>query len=186
MKDPLFEAKLLRKDTGCVEYTGAKSNGYGRVKRSGKLLLAHRYAWELERGRIPDGMFVCHTCDNPPCCNIDHLFIGTNSDNMKDAYNKNRIVIPANGHKFTIGSRPSNRLLSEDAAISLVKEVMANTMRGGLVQIAKRHGVTYQLVRDISAGRSYISIAKALKGDTNTLDPGSNPGTSSSIQHNRG
>lgn len=181
MKDHLFERKLLRKPNGCVEYTGARSHGYGRVKRSGKMLLAHRYAWELVNGPIPDGMFICHKCDNPPCCNMDHLFIGSHSDNMKDAHKKGRLTYPANGHKFQTGSRPPNALLSKESATLLVSDVLTNSKRGGLAEIAQKHGVPYQLVRDISAGRSYISIAKALKGDAGALDLGSNPSISSAV-----
>lgn len=179
MTDPLFERRLLRKDNGCLEYTGATSCGYGRVRRYGKLLLAHRYAWELAKGEIPDGMFICHKCDNPPCCNVNHLFLGTRSDNMKDAHKKGRLTYPVNAYKFKVGSKPLNALLSDKAAKDLVAEILSNTKRGAFPEIAKKHGVPYQLVRDISAGRSYISIAKALKDDAGALDPGSTPGTSS-------
>lgn len=50
----------------------------------------HRFAWELTHGPIPDGLFVLHHCDNPPCCNPSHLFLGTHDDNAKDRMKKNR------------------------------------------------------------------------------------------------
>lgn len=64
--------------------------GYGRVLYRGKVQQAHRVAWEMVHGPIPDGLFVLHHCDNPPCVNPDHLFVGTHSDNMVDAVRKGR------------------------------------------------------------------------------------------------
>jgi hypothetical protein len=59
---------------------------------AGKVELAHRHVYKNEIGEIADGMLVCHTCDNPSCVNPEHLFIGTNDDNMKDRDKKNRVA----------------------------------------------------------------------------------------------
>jgi hypothetical protein len=64
--------------------------GYGHPKFKGKLILAHRLSYLTFVGEIPNNLFVLHTCDNPPCVNPKHLFLGTNQDNMKDRNNKNR------------------------------------------------------------------------------------------------
>lgn len=85
-----FWAKV-KKTEGCWEWAGGKSGeGYGRFMRSP----AHRFSWELHNGPIPPGMFVCHHCDNPPCVNPDHLFIGDNAANMRDAFRKGRHSTP--------------------------------------------------------------------------------------------
>ena len=63
---------------------------YGQIVRDGKKVYAHRVAYELTHGSIPDGHFVCHRCDNPPCCNPSHLFSGTASENVLDAVGKGR------------------------------------------------------------------------------------------------
>lgn len=75
----------------CKEWPYAKDpNGYGVKHIKKKRFYVHRLEWIKHNGIIPDGMFVCHKCDNPMCYNIKHLFLGTNRDNMIDKVKKNR------------------------------------------------------------------------------------------------
>jgi hypothetical protein len=75
----------------CKEWTGSRTkDGYGQKWHQGKLKRVHRIAWEEHYGPIPDGMFVCHHCDNPPCHEIAHLFLGTPADNTADMRAKGR------------------------------------------------------------------------------------------------
>ncbi len=67
--------------------------GYGRVWTTRERRAA-QVAWELTNGPWPYGMFACHTCDNPPCCNPDHIFPGTQLENIQDAKEKGRLVPP--------------------------------------------------------------------------------------------
>lgn len=76
--------------TGCIEFTGYKESGYGRVTIKGRRILMHRLAWEHEHGPIPKGMYVLHKCDNRACFNSYHLFLGTIKDNALDMVSKNR------------------------------------------------------------------------------------------------
>ena len=85
--------------TGCHVWSSTLSTGgYGRV-----LVSAHRLAWELKHGPIPNGLLVLHRCDNPPCCNPEHLFLGTATDNMADKTRKGRA---RNGHTGRLPPRP--------------------------------------------------------------------------------
>lgn len=78
-------------ESECWLWTGGKSRtGYGQTTFNYQHRLAHRVSWELTHGEIPDGMMVCHRCDNPACCNPEHLFIGSNSDNQLDSVLKGR------------------------------------------------------------------------------------------------
>ena len=75
----------------CIEWSGSRNReGYGRFKIAGQSFLAHRIMWEEANGPIPDGLNICHTCDNPPCVNVDHLFLGTDKDNTRDSMAKGR------------------------------------------------------------------------------------------------
>ena len=102
LKERFWEKLPVERDPDkCWEWKGC-DNGYGHGQigsggKHGKMILAHRVAWEFANDqKIPEGKQVNHHCDNPPCCNPDHLYVGTQADNMKDMARRNRRV-PARG-----------------------------------------------------------------------------------------
>lgn len=79
--------------TPCWEWTGLKGkSGYGAVFFRGKIWRTHRLSWFIKHGKIPDKIEICHDCDNPPCLNPAHLFMGTHLENMQNAKHKKRLV----------------------------------------------------------------------------------------------
>jgi hypothetical protein len=101
--------KHTKKTNKCWFWTGALNAwGYGIINIKKKITLAHRAMWSLFKGEIPKNSLVCHSCDNPSCVNPDHLWLGSNKDNMDDMYSKKRSNQPQ-GEKH-----PLSKLTNED------------------------------------------------------------------------
>lgn len=112
----MFWSKVQKTDV-CWLWTGyCDENGYGMLNYGSKKRRSHSVAWELVKGeRLPKGLMLCHKCDNPPCCNPDHLFVGTYKDNMQDAARKGRLGRQLNWDtvnlirwKRLLGARPKD------------------------------------------------------------------------------
>jgi hypothetical protein len=93
----MFDASTLQRfwakvavGPGCWEWTAGTQYGYGRFVLGGRTFKAHRLSYEISVGVIPDGLKVLHHCDNPPCVNPAHLFVGTHADNVRDREAKGR------------------------------------------------------------------------------------------------
>jgi len=148
-----FSQKIKRDRSGCWHWKGSTaSRGYGSIKVEGKLVGAHRLSYILHKGEIPEGMYVCHTCDKPHCVNPDHLFLGTHSDNMRDAYQKGRLNLPREGC-FNNDKIPHNSIMSRDRAAEI--KILCENRAGTLKQLAEELNIPYHTIRDISAGRVY-------------------------------
>lgn len=137
----------VNKTDGCWEWTGPKVYGYGTCCIDGRKKRAHRHAYELEHGPIPDGLVVMHLCDNRACVRPDHLRADTNAANMADAAAKRRMP-----H----GERSQSRLTEDD-----VRAIRANYRRGRksgewtTAWIAARYGIEKSGVRKIVSGANW-------------------------------
>jgi hypothetical protein len=86
-----IQSEISVDEKECHNWTGLKNKrGYGKIRFKNKHYRAHRLSYEVFMGAIADGLYVCHTCDNPSCVNPKHLFLGTDMDNKKDMVKKNR------------------------------------------------------------------------------------------------
>lgn len=145
-----FWSKTEPKESGCIEWTRAKrSYGYGAVRIERRSLAAHRVAFFLKNGPFPNGAEICHRCDNPPCCNPDHLFIGTHLDNMRDMFSKNR-RISAKGEKHAAAK------LTE----SQVRELRTRyaNKEGSMEKLGLQYGITRQSAHLIISRQSWPHI----------------------------
>lgn len=151
MKDLLISKIKIVND--CWEWQFSLRSGYGALKIKGKVCSTHRLSYETFIGIIPKGMFVCHKCDNRKCINPDHLFIGSQKDNMRDCLNKKRMFIPKNiEHRFKNGNKPHNSKI-DHINIKLIKTLINKGER--LIDISNKLNISYQLIKDIKRGKSY-------------------------------
>ena len=132
--------KKTGEDDGCWEWQASRSGfGHGQFFIQGRGVIgAHRFAYELSNGPIPDGLHCRHRCDNPPCCNPRHLFIGTALDNILDCVNKGRNAR---------GESSGNSKLTE-AEVAAIRKAYA-TGRWTQAQIAEHVGVSPSTVSQI-------------------------------------
>jgi hypothetical protein len=142
--DPAFQqrfwANMRRTSTGCQEWQGLKHRqGYGEISFSCKKKLTHRVAWILTYGAIPEGLSVLHRCDNPPCCNPDHLFLGTYRDNVHDCQSKGRGANTKGEHngraKLTADQVLEIRALYETGSTSFSQTLLAKRFNVTKTQI---------------------------------------------------
>lgn len=136
-------AKITKSDD-CWEWTaGRMGRGYGAIKHGGRMRSAHRVMWELANGPIPKGLFVLHRCDNPLCVRPDHLFLGTQADNMRDCAVKGRT---------SRNERHGRSKLLPDQ----VREIRARQSNGEThASIASRFGVSEGCIDRIINGKNW-------------------------------
>lgn len=147
--DVIERNSIPEPNSGCWIWTGAgdSKRGYGSVSLNGKTWRAHRYACAAS-GRDPTGKLVCHKCDNPPCVNPDHLFLGDQIDNVNDMWAKGRGV-------KSLGEKHGKTTLTNDQ----VAEIKSTPMSFG--RAGKRYGVSASTIYAIKHGLTWSHIEAA-------------------------
>jgi hypothetical protein len=153
----------------CWEWLGSKTTGgYGEIRIGRIIIYAHRIAYVIKNGSIPEGLCICHKCDNPSCVNPDHLFAGTHKDNIQDMLMKGRrkgrgkSKRPAVKVAKTRRPRPPRRPDShaKKLTISSVLEIRASYIpRKNSKELADKYGISVVAVRDAAKGRSWKGVS---------------------------
>jgi hypothetical protein len=147
---------------GCWEWPGTRNwYGYGQLQIDGRTLRAHRVSWERHVGPIPPGLFVLHRCDNPPCVRPDHLFLGTQADNMADKMRKGR-----EAH-----AGPLTPLRGEQVGTSKLTQADVDAIRhrytgrrGEQTALGREFGVSHRMIGYIVTGQSW-AVTGGVDGD---------------------
>lgn len=137
-----------KSDNECWNWLGVCNNkGYGKIKINQKDISAHRFSWELHFGKIPKDLYICHHCDNPPCVNPNHLFLGTSKDNIDDMKNKNRQAKGENNGNSKLTSKQ-------------VEEIKRLYYEGKITQIeiAKIFNVAHTTILNINRNKTWKHI----------------------------
>lgn len=151
----------VNKTESCWIWIAGKSNKYGNFNFNGKQYRVHRLMWESLYGPIPHGMVICHKCDNPPCCNPDHLFIGTQKDNIQDAARKGRI----RNHMGCNGGSEFNPTRGENNGLAKLTEPDVKAIRELASQghsswvLAKQYGVDPSAIRQVVKRQTWKHVA---------------------------
>lgn len=149
-----FWARVATGD-GCWEWLGTRhGHGYGLLRIDGRLVRAHRVAWELENGPIPAGLSVLHSCDNRPCVRPDHLRLGTQRDNMADMDERRRRFTPFAG-QVQAGEQNRNAHLTAEQVGHIRGMAAAGHYQD---DIAARFGVNQATVSLIVSGKTWVGI----------------------------
>lgn len=154
-EDPNYSIKTKKityvvNDKGCWECTShwLDQDGYAHIWRFGRKISLHRYVYEQEIGKIPDGFFVMHKCDNPTCFNPEHLTVGTVLDNNRDKVSKGRQCL---------GESNGRSKLSE---VDVIKIFLSN--KSG-PELAKEFGVSHPVIYAIKHGKRWVHVTSKIK-----------------------
>ena len=145
LTERFWEKVDRRRPDECWPWRACKSKkGYGKIGEKGKVLYSHRVSYGLYVGLIPEGQHVLHTCDNPPCCNPKHLFLGSQIDNNKDRDKKGR-QSQKEGH--------NSAKLTEESVAEIRRDYVRGSRTHGQPSLGRKYGVSSQEIGRIVLGK---------------------------------
>lgn len=146
------KVSVIDDDDSCWEWQAyCMPNGYGSLSVNRRPITAHRFAWELANGPIPDGMCVLHRCDNRRCARASHLFLGTYADNSADMIAKGR-----ERHRTPHGEDSPHAIVTEEQVRRIRERIASGETQAHL---AREHGVTISAVNRMWKRKSWKHVA---------------------------
>ncbi len=147
-----FDSHIARgEEDECWPWSGATQHGgYGCLNENDRQIRAHRRAWQYANGAIPAGMQVLHRCDNPPCCNHAHLFLGTHADNMRDMFAKGR-------RTAALGESNGKSVLTEDQVREIKRTYKGR--RGERKELLAKYGIAKGTLQAIMEGKTWRHVS---------------------------
>jgi len=147
LEEKLHAGYEINHETGCWDWVRSTiGGGYGVITWKRQHIHAHRLSYELINGPIPDGLHVLHSCDNPKCCNPEHLRVGTVKENMQDMRERMR---------GTLGEKSSKSKLKNEDVIKILGMIEDGL---SLAEIARRYSMDSQAISQIKYGKSWRHI----------------------------
>lgn len=146
-----YEKYVIRNDEGCWGWKGCLAKKYGSLQYGGKYksISAHRASYLIHHGDIPNRLFVCHKCDNPPCTRPDHLFLGTSTDNNRDMFAKGRA-------KISKGEASSSAKLNNEKVIKIRERLQeGRTMQS----LSDEYNVAIETIFDIKHNKTWKHLS---------------------------
>ncbi len=144
----VIAGKTAVRESGCWEWCGWQNmDGYGHFKIAGKIRRVHRLVYECCIGIVPDGKLILHNCDNPPCCNPAHLYLGDEKDNIMDCVKRGR-------HSASILTEEQVREIKRDTAPSRPEKRNYQHYK----YLAKKYGVSVETIKGLVYGQTWGHI----------------------------
>ncbi len=146
------KVRIGKKPNECWEWLASvRNSGYGRIKIGDLTRSAHRVSYELHVGKIPNGICVCHHCDNKLCVRPNHLFLGTHRDNARDMVQKGK-------HNPARGESAGSAKLTEKQVMKIRTTFKKNNRWGMKTVLARKYGISNAQITHILQGKHWRHV----------------------------
>lgn len=159
-----FFSQIEKSKDGCWNWTGSGNGRYGQISVNGRLEKAHRVSYKMHNGEIPEGLYICHKCDNTLCVNPDHLFAGTQQENLIDMNNKGRNTLKNDPSRAACGSDAGSAKLTDIAVMDIRSRYKKGPRHtSNTHDLAKEYGVDDSTIRRILSRTTWRHVKNEIR-----------------------